>query len=513
MKMSIIATRYALLVALANCFLYHMPLFIFAASTLDLFSWFAFRVLAQLLLIVFTVTAIFLYAISLVSLRCLSLISICMCLCNAIAIYFVSTYGAFLDKAMMGNVANTQMAEVAEYVGAELVLYFLVLGVVPAVFLSRIKITSAPKITIISHIGVSVMSCLLIIYVNGSVLLWFDQYSRRLGGMMLPWSYAINSFRSQGEKLIGNSKRHLLPAPSSIDAQKSLVVLIIGETARANNFTAYGYERETHPMVSGTSAAFLQNTTACASYTVASIRCMLSHDGLANSAYEPLPTYLQRHGVHVIWRTNNWGEPELGLKNYTMAAQLRTECTGIGCDFDEVLLQGLKSELVHSEHDKMLLVLHTKGSHGPAYHKRYPDNHEHYKPVCKSVDLSKCSDAELINVYDNTIIYTDYFIASTIEMIREIPKRSVALMYISDHGESLGEYGLYLHGTPRLIAPDYQLQIPFVVWMSSRFKQLNRLDESHFNQDRYSHANVFHSILGALGIRNQVYDEALDIFQ
>jgi glucan phosphoethanolaminetransferase (alkaline phosphatase superfamily) len=258
--------------------------------------------------------------------------------------------------------------------------------------------------------------------------------------------------------------------------EKTIVFLVIGESAREQNFSLYGYSRATNPLMTELGAVALANSRACASYTTASLLCMLSHIDMhwqLSASYEPLPSYLQRQGIDVIWRTNNWGEPSLKVQSYDRAGDLRRECEGGVCAYDEVLLQGLEQRIRSSTNKRIFVVLHLHGSHGPSYYRNYPLQFEIYKPACKSVNLHECTDAELVSAYDNTILYTDYFLHQAIELLKTFPEHASMLMYISDHGESLGEHGIYLHGSPYSIAPDVQKNVPFLIWMSDTFKQKN----------------------------------------
>jgi lipid A ethanolaminephosphotransferase len=226
-----------------------------------------------------------------------------------------------------------------------------------------------------------------------------------------------------------------------------------------------------------------------------------------------LPSYLQRQGVDVIWRTNNWGEPPLKVQSYNRADELRRDCNGSVCAYDEVLLQGLEQRIRSSKHKKIFVVLHLHGSHGPSYYRNYPPQFEVYKPACKSVDLHECTDAELVNAYDNTILYTDYLLYQTITLLKTFPEHASVLMYISDHGESLGEHGVYLHGSPYSIAPDVQKNIPFLIWMSETFEKTNKISRTQLMQQvSHSDANVFHSVMGAFGMSSDIYNKQLDIF-
>jgi lipid A ethanolaminephosphotransferase len=218
-----------------------------------------------------------------------------------------------------------------------------------------------------------------------------------------------------------------------------------------------------------------------------------------------------------LWRSNNWGAPKLDIKREQKANDIfktcKEKCETLG--HDEILLYGLESELKNHSRENMFVVLHQVGSHGPLYYEKYPQNFEIFKPTCKSVQLQNCTHEELINAYDNTIAYTDYFLHKLILLLSSLKKTSSVMIYISDHGESLGEYNFYLHGTPYSIAPDFQKQIPFLIWMSDEFKRRHHLtnkDLTQFAKD-YSQDNIFHSVMGAFGMRSGIYDKKLDVFQ
>ena len=157
------------------------------------------------------------------------------------------------------------------------------------------------------------------------------------------------------------------------------------------------------------------------------------------------------------------GEPNIKIKNYQKAGDLEKKCQGSGCDYDEILLTNLKEQIQSSKKNKILLVLHTSTSHGPTYYKKYPPKFNKFTPVCKSVELGKCTQEELINAYNNTIVYTDYILATLIEKLKQLDEYNSLMFYVSDHGESLGEKNLYMHGIPKSIAPKEQLDIPFIV--------------------------------------------------
>lgn len=507
-------TGFIAVVALANAGLYHGPLYSFAVANLDYSSLGGVLTLATLFFLATFVTTLILSLLSLVSERLVKPVCVLGALCNALALYFVETYGVVLDKSMMGNVFNTNFAEASSFFHPKLLVYLLVLGALPCWFLSRVQIQRTPWLRRVKFLFLVLLIGVGWSYASSKTWPWIDKNARRLGGMTMPWSYVINASRHYVDHLSASRKQTLLPAASFVANGKTVVFLVIGEAARAQNFSLYGYPRLTNPLLAESGVVALPRTRACATYTTASVLCILSHiDTGWQSSYEPLPSYLQRHGIDVVWRTNNWGEPPLKVQTFQRAGDLRAECQGDSCDYDGVLLSGLDQRIRSSTKEKIFVVLHQHGSHGPSYYTQYPKQFEVFKPVCKSVELHQCTNEELVNAYDNTILYTDVFLHRAIELLKAFPETATMLIYISDHGESLGEYGLYLHGIPYSIAPDFQKDVPFLVWMSDAFKQKKGVAMAQLaQQTSHSQANVFHSVMGAFDMRSEIYNRQLDIF-
>ena len=510
------AARFIFIVSLVNAAVYQLPLFSFATANLEGHSFSGFLILVTLALIAFAITALILFLLVILSVKLLKPTSMLMALGNSIALYFVATYRVVLDQSMMGNVLHTDFAEASSYLHPKLVLYVFVFGVVPALLLTKISIRPASRLRAALYAFSTFLIVLSWAYLTSNTWLWFDKHAKTLGGMVMPWSYVVNTVRHQTENLRRPGVQTALPPATFTKNEKTVVILVLGESARAQSFSLYGYQRTTNPLLANTSSIALQNTVACSTYTTASLHCILSATDTGApfaEQHEPLPTYLNRHGIDVIWRANNWGEPKIQVNSYQRAHDLKPDCDGPGCDHDEVLLTGLSERIRSSNQDKVFVVLHQRGSHGPSYYAEHPKQFEVFRPVCKSIVLGQCTDEELANAYDNTILYTDHFLARAIQLLDDLENTTAALIYISDHGESLGEYGLYLHGTPFTIAPEFQKEVPFIVWMSSEFIEKKEIYlEGIKRRDRHTHRNVFHSVMGAFDMRSNVYDARLDIF-
>ena len=509
-------TAFILGFAAINATLYQLPLYRFAFSELDATSLPGVLAVLTLFAMVMLLTLMALFLFALVSQRLLKPLAMFIAFGNSIALYFIQTYQVVLDKHMMGNVFNTNTAEAASYLHPAFFLHLVLFGVLPIWLISRITLKHTSRLRIIAALSLSLLLGIGWIYANAQSWFWIDKHARKLGGMIMPWSYVINSARYQTEKMMQSRILEKLPPAHFVAQGKTVVVLVIGESARAANFSLYGYARNTNPLLSEAGAIAIPNSHSCSTYTTASIQCMLAHVDSSSTLihnYEALPSYLQSNGVDVIWISNNWGEPPLKVGTYLKASEVRGDCKGLGCQLDEGMLTGLAERIAKTPNDKVFVVLHQSGSHGPDYFNHYPQDAEKFSPACRSVQVQDCSADELNNAYDNTILFTDRFLSKTIALLRSLPNTSTLMMYASDHGESLGEHGLYLHGTPYSLAPDVQKDIPYIVWMSPAFKQDKTLTaDAALSHAQHAHETIFHSVMGAFDMRSEIYKPQFDIF-
>jgi lipid A ethanolaminephosphotransferase len=406
---------------------------------------------------------------------------------------------------MIGNVLNTKYEESSSFFSFKLLLYLILFGIIPSFYIVKAKITTIPLKQFFITISLSLLFIIGLAFANASNWLWIDKNSKTLGGLAMPWSYTVNLSLFYIHESKKNEKEILLPKATIKDNQKSVVILIIGESARSQNFSLYGYSKNTNPLLSKISNLYHFKANSVATYTTAGVKGILEHTR-TDDLYEILPNYLFRNNVEVIWRTTNWGEPPIHIEQYQNREALLPFCKSENSNYDEVLFAGIKEQILVSKKNKILIVLHTSTSHGPTYSKKYPPQFEVFKPVCNSVELGKCSQTELINGYDNTIVYTDYILSNVIENLKQLKQYNSTMIFISDHGESLGEKNLYMHGLPLSIAPKEQYEIPFIVWLSNSSKKIkpNKI---------LSQGHVFHSVLNFLKIESPIYNEDLNIFE
>lgn len=447
--------------------------------------------------------------------------------------YFMVTYGVMIDKGMLQNALETHYGEVTELLNGRLLGYLLVLGVVPSVLLARSRLPFQPAMRqVFSNLKIVLMGAAAIValcYVYYGDYTSIYRNNRELRYLINPVNLVDASVSTMKHALRG--KRALIPlgtdaavaADANHSGKKNLTILVLGETARAANFALDGYPRPTNPYLSREAVLSFSNVHSCGTATAASVPCMFSnlgrdhYDADKAKQTENVLDVLSHAGVKVLWRNNNDGCKGVCARvpsedfSHKRLADL---CTADEC-YDEVLLYRLQA-FVDKLNDHGIIVLHQKGSHGPGYNLRHPANFKVFQPECEKAILNDCSQQEVVNAYDNTIAYTDYFLAKVIEFLKKnSDKYDTAMLYVSDHGESLGENNVYLHGLPYFVAPDEQTHVPMIAWFSKDFIQDHRIDPSCLRQhldDAYSHDNLFHSLLGLMDVRTRVYNPKQDIF-
>ena len=449
--------------------------------------------------------------------------------------YFMSQYGVLIDAAMLRNFAETNATEVRDLLSLKLLAYNLLLGVLPSFILWKTPISYRrwhrelfSKVLVVGASAVVIGGVALLNY-QGLSSLFRNHHELRL--MVVPSNYIGASFgyvREQVKsaqqpfaKLGEDAQRN----PSwQTHGRKSLTVLVVGESARAENFGILGYGRDTTPKLDKEAGLIaFTDVHSCGTETAVSVPCMFSnmgrkdYDASKAKNEEGLLDVLKHAGLDVIWRDNQSGckgtcdrvtlEDVSNFKDPVLCAN--SECR------DEILLQGLQHFIDTLDKDTVL-VLHQMGSHGPEYFKRYPKEYERFTPVCESNALNTCSRESIVNGYDNTLVYTDHVLSTLIDLLRNNQdKVDTAMLYLSDHGESLGEYNLFLHGTPYMLAPDQQKHVAMLAWFSDSYQKAFSVDTHCLQLSRekpLSQDNLFHSMLGLLEVNSKVYNPDLDLF-
>ncbi len=453
-------------------------------------------------------------------------------LLSAGAAYFVSDYGAVIDRHALASVYETDTREATEWLSLRMLLSIGLLGVLPALLVCWVNVEWRKPL---SELWARLKLALLAVLLVGVAALSFGKDIASLVRNHTELRHIANPFALLAANLSyldhkRNDNRPLQPI--GIDAHRSsslpvsarpvVLVLAIGESARASSFKLGGYDRDTNPELGALPIVYFNQVSSCGTNTATSLPCMFTdlgrkdyEDGVAKYR-ENLLDVLKRGGYDTIWFDNNTGSKSLAIRTREVTLAKATDpklCNAEGCH-DQILLDALAAELPKIKRDTVI-VLHMLGSHGPAYYARYPEAFAKFTPECKTNALQHCTDLQLRNTYDNTILYTDHILAQAAKMLRDDAAIDSAMLFVSDHGESTGEKGLYLHGAPYAIAPKEQTHVPMFVWASASLAERRRLDMKCLGKQRdmsLSHDNLFHSTLGLAGVSTSAYRAPLDLF-
>ena len=448
---------------------------------------------------------------------------------STMAAYMMDSFGIAIDEVMLLNVVKTDAKESLDLMTWRLGGYLLLLFVLPSIliFFTQINYKGA-RDQIVSRfkaIGLSLVVILLAIVPMGKFYASFFREQKPIRYYTNP-TYYLYSMGKFGSSFIKNPKKQLeaLGRDSIVpvnDPDRELIILVVGETARRDHFSLNGYTKETNPLLKKENVVSFTNVTSCGTSTAVSVPCMFSHfgrksfdvdTGLATENLLDVLTHTKE--INVLWRDNN--SDSKGVASRVKYEDYKTSATNTICDpecRDIGMLVGLQEHIDKVKEKDILIVLHQMGNHGPAYYKRYPKEFEVFKPVCETNELSKCTNEEISNAYDNAILYTDFFLSKVVELLKtNSHKFNTAMLYISDHGESLGENGVYLHSMPYMIAPKAQIEVPMVMWFGGHMaRETNYPALYKILNEPFSHDNIFHTILGMMEIESSVYDPKMDI--
>ncbi|MEJ8836493.1 phosphoethanolamine transferase [Ramlibacter sp. AN1133] len=455
---------------------------------------------------------------------------------TAVGAHFMWTYRIVIDSAMATNTLQTDWHEVRALLTPRFGAVVLVGALLPSWMVWRVGVHHRPwKQQAVRNLaglaaGIAVVAGLIL--VSFQPLASTMRNHTQLRYLMNP----LNQLWAVGQSAFGSSKIKGPVAPLGRDARLAagapgakprLLVLVLGETGRSGNFGINGYERDTTPELARAQAVTFRNAWSCGTSTAASVPCMFSHLGREGFGgrkqdSENLLDVLQHAGLAVLWIDNQPGGCKgvcERIANVNTSALKDPQLCPNGECLDEILVQGLDeriAQLPAAQRAKgVVLVMHQMGSHGPAYSQRTPPAFKKFMPECTSSHLPDCSSAQLRNAYDNTIAYTDHVLGATIAWLRQRSDYEGALLYVADHGESLGENNLYLHGLPYAIAPDVQKHVPWVTWLSAGFEQAGgpTMQCLRARADaRISHDHLFHSVLGLMQVTTSAYRRDLDAY-
>ncbi|TQI80394.1 lipid A ethanolaminephosphotransferase [Serratia fonticola] len=456
---------------------------------------------------------------------------------SAAANYFMFSYGVVIDGNMMQNAFETNAQETTVLLTPRLALWLLLLGVLPSIVVCFLQIKKTRPWWYMfglraANVMFSVVAILLVaafFYKDYASLI---RNNKNVVKMLTPSNFVAGTLKfvehhyfSHNLPLVKIGEDAHPGAVISHQPKKTLVILVVGETARAENFSLGGYQRETNPRLQQENIVYFKHASSCGTETAISVPCMFSnmprndYDATLATHQEGVLDILAHAGVNLLWRDNDGGckgacdrIPHIDMTKL----QLSQYCEDGVC-LDNVLLHKLDDYISGLKGDGVI-VLHQMGSHGPAYYRRSNAEFRKFSPTCDSSQIQDCTHEQLVNSYDNSLLYTDAMLDNTIKLLQQYSDTfNTAMIYLSDHGESLGENGLYLHGTPYLFAPSQQTHVPFLIWMSADYERNFGIDrqclQSLAATDAVSQDNLFHTLLGMLDVQTRQYQSGLDLLQ
>ena len=459
-------------------------------------------------------------------------IMIFLTITSSMALFAEVNYHTLFDNAIIESIFQTRSDEAWSYVNLHSITYIVVFGLLPSIWIACVKITKRKTflkeiIARIILIGIAMTALLIIALTNYKSYAAVGRNNHYLNRMIIPghvyaggkYLYKEFIYKPLPYKKQGLDAK-LLPTENH---KPTLFVMVLGETARTYDYAYNGYKRDTNPYTKNEGIISFKNVESCGTYTALSVPCMFSN--LTRAHYNQDRAYSQdnavdiihRAGAEVLWIDNDGGSKGVAARVPYVAtdtSQHNQYCDGTSC-YDGVMLKKAAA-FINKDDKNKLLVLHLIGSHGPTYFQRYPKQFDRFKPSCNRSDIENCTDQEIKNVYDNTILYTDYVDEQVIKLLKKNEgKYNVAMLYMSDHGESLGENGFYLHGAPFPIAPKEQKHVPWLLWIPTQYAQQKGINLSCLRSKEdighLSHDNLFHSLLGLYGVKSKVINPALDI--
>ena len=436
---------------------------------------------------------------------------------NAGGAYFKSVYSLSLSEEAVQSVFHANTQEIGSNFDHKIWLWIFFLAIVPTIFLYFFS--KKHEATVGNWLFSNVVSFILIILlVCGSIKhVWHIQFYEKSLSAVMPYNYLIGLARYlKHREFIYSQKDNNFIIEQNEQHNDLKFVVIIGESARSDHFSLNGYHLNTNPILSKVDNLInYSNAYALATYTIGGVQNIFKHDVSKN--HFSLIKLMEQNNFNTFWFSNHRYEDDIvtsiATEAQTNAFRDNIIANGATTNFDEVLIPYLDKALKEKSNENAFIVLHSFGSHY-SYDLRYPDEFLQFSPTCKEehsfFGRTHCNNiVKIRNAYDNSILYTDYFIAQVIETLKNY---NAVLLYISDHGESLGENGIYYHTTEYAHAPKEQLHVPMLVWASDRFLQ-NPINLKNFNKlklqkdNKVDQSYIFHTIPHCLGFDKNINKE------
>ena len=534
-KLKLSSWQVILLVSAFAVFVNNRVLFLALQQELDLFSSAGAGYVATLFSLVIGVLALILLVLG--QKFILKFLLVLVLIMSASISYFNQAYGVIFDVDMIRNIVETvkdnNQKEAMELISTPLLIHVGLFGILPSIiliFFVKIRYKKFfPEVfsRLGSMVGIIALIAIMVL-VNYKYVTFFSRENRDLRVWVTPVFSLVSGYKYIKKQYQGADLPFRVLGEDAVqqkaNKRRTVGIMVLGETARADHFSLNGYDLETNPLLKKEQVVSLQNVSSCGTSTAFSVPCMFSF--LNRDGYTPIKASKQSNvldvlstaGVKTVWIDNNSsckGVCErIETNNILQDPDASSDFYAYNGYYDERLLQEIPP-LIEANSNDLLIVLHTMGSHGPAYHRRYPEKFAQFRPFCKTNSPQECTDEEVRNAYDNTILYTDFILSEIINLLKQQSEEVDSFMvYVSDHGESLGENGVYLHGLPYFIAPKGQTHVPFISWFSEGFKKDHPVHmdslQKHKN-NAYSHDNLSQSLLGLFSVKSAVYQADKDI--
>lgn len=464
---------------------------------------------------------------------------IVLTLVSSIVSYATTKYGVMFTPDMIQNIVETDVSEASSYLNLSFFVWLVLFGILPSIIIAKttIKYPAHWLISLLlrfTSMLISIIALLIIGFFFYKDYASVGRNNAELKKYIIPSYYIDSSYKYIKARYFTTNEPYKLLGTDAVNTAKAyedkptLLVLIVGETARSQNYQLNGYSQPTNQYTQDLGVISFQHVRSCGTATAVSVPCMFSTMGREDYSEQQarnqdgLLDILQHAGISLLWKDNDGGCK--GVCDKIPHEMIRPivsdpQCNGSTC-YDGVFLEAFDQDIIQLEREgktDSVLTFHLIGSHGPTYYLRYPPSHRYFTPDCPRSDIENCSNAALMNTYNNTILYTDYVLSEIIKKLTLLSSQyNTALIYLSDHGESLGENELYLHGTPYELAPSVQTTVPLITWFSDGFRKEKQLNidclKKEATANGISQDNLIHSILGIMDIKTKEYKPTLDIF-
>lgn len=460
----------------------------------------------------------------------------------AFGAYFMLAFGIAIDATMLTNVLQTDVHEAGDLLSLRMLFTVAALALPPLVWLYKSRVRRLPALRLVAHNLLLLVGSIVVVV--ASLLLVFQDFSStmrnhtKLRYLINPLNsvYALGNvaakpFRMDNSTLVPVGRDARLGASYAGQGRPPLLVLVLGETGRRGNFGINGYARDTTPLLSARSKELVSagNAWSCGTSTAASVPCMFSHLGKSgyegrSANFESLIDVLHHAGLAVLWLDNQSGcKGVCDRLGDTNTANLKDPelCAHKGECLDRIMLKDLDARIAALPAEQRqrgtVVVMHQLGSHGPAYFKRSAPDAKKFLPECTSTSLQQCDRQQVVNAYDNSVVETDRFLDGVLQWLSSQGSAAqTAMVYVADHGESLGENNIYLHGLPYSIAPDVQKHVPWITWLSpamqARMGASTGCLQKDLRERRITHDHYFHSVLGLMDVQTNAYQPGQDMF-